>query len=202
MPCPKQMAPVHQFCAGRWSLWLFWPQQSCHAAAFSHLRLHCLTHRFTDTLPCVPPSHPPCPAQRSSTPQGESWGAALHSSLVLPCLCGVHPLAGPATSLGGTALHPPPGPAALACLHASLSTNPAMWCPGTCCLGRSWHILTPEGAIPRRERGRRRHREPCCSRSPRKSEELLPCLRAGHRQGLLLWGALGSGSESPETQPA
>lgn len=86
----------------------------------------------------------------------------------------------------GTALHPPPGPAALACLHASLGTNPATWCPGTCCPGRSWHILTPKGAIPRKERKRRRrHREPCCSCSPRESEEFLPCLGAGHRQGPL-----------------
>lgn len=98
------------------------------------------------------PGHPPCPAQPSSTTQWESWGAAFHPSLVLPCLCGVHPPPGPATSQGGTALHPPPRPAALAHLHASLSPNPVTWCPGTCRPGRSWHILTLKGTIPRRER--------------------------------------------------
>lgn len=175
MLCPKQMAAVHQFPAGGRSR-LVWLQQSCYAAPLSH-------------LPCVPTGHPPCPAQPPSTPEGESWGPALHPSLVLPCLWGVHSPPGPSTSpQGDTSTFTP-----RSCCSGP-SSRRATWCPGTCCLGRSLLHSPTQGTIPGKER--RRHRE------PREPEELLTCPEAGRRQVPPLWGAVGSRCESPETQPA
>lgn len=128
------------------------------------------------------PGHPPCPAQPSSTTQWESWGAAFHPSLVLPCLCGVHPPPGPATSRGGQPyIHPhvlllwPIFTPVSALTQSRGAQGPAVRED----LGTSSHsrVQSPGGRGGRR---RQRHREPHCSHSTMDPEELHPCPGAGH----------------------